>query len=210
MHLSLLLLVLLLAARCAFGRAAVNDDASVSRSAFPMDGDVAWVVQVSDLHISAYRPERAADLARLLGGALRIIRPHLLLVTGDITGIRNVSARVFDSHNEYKIVEEIPLQPVSSASADKPLFHAKWNAENYKSPSPTRYWLQVFVLDSHGVKTSTEQRPFSVEGNMQKNKICIWLCNYFRSINMLAARFRKGFRIEMVRQDDISVDSILW
>jgi predicted MPP superfamily phosphohydrolase len=47
---------------------------------------VAWVVQVSDLHISAYRPERASDLARLLGGALRVIRPHLLLVTGDITG----------------------------------------------------------------------------------------------------------------------------
>ncbi|KAK3151105.1 hypothetical protein QOZ80_3AG0241790 [Eleusine coracana subsp. coracana] len=81
-------------------------------------------------------------------------------------GIRNVSARVFDSHNEYKIIEEIPLQPVSSASADKPLFHAKWNAENYKSPSTTRYWLQVFVLDSHGVKTPSEQRPFSVEGNM--------------------------------------------
>jgi hypothetical protein len=50
-----------------------------------MDGDVAWVVQASDLHISTYNPERAAELA-LLGTALRAIRPHLLLVTGDITG----------------------------------------------------------------------------------------------------------------------------
>lgn len=50
-----------------------------------MEGDVAWVVQVSDLHISTYNPERAAELA-LLGTALRAIRPHLLLVTGDITG----------------------------------------------------------------------------------------------------------------------------
>ena len=50
-----------------------------------MDGDVAWVVQVSDLHISTYSPERAAELT-LLGTALRAIRPHLLLVTGDITG----------------------------------------------------------------------------------------------------------------------------
>jgi predicted MPP superfamily phosphohydrolase len=81
-----LLLLLLLPPRFASGRVAVDDDASVSRSVFPMDGDVAWVVQVSDLHISAYRPERASDLARLLGGALRVIRPHLLLVTGDITG----------------------------------------------------------------------------------------------------------------------------
>ncbi|TVU47659.1 hypothetical protein EJB05_07265, partial [Eragrostis curvula] len=434
MPLALLFFLLLLPRPLASGRAAADADASVSRSAFPMDGDVAWVVQVSDLHLSDYQPERAADLARLLGGALRVIRPHLLLVTGDITdaknqrrttsrqdeyewitykqtmdiivgkggisksrifdirgnhdtygvpyrggkldffsnysvnsqlerlstissillqgdrsylflgiddtmsvgirfpanlfghptdkrieavnselqywsnrsdapitkvvyghfpmsftttsekgqryesvfarqsitaylcghlhakvsrqlwryhemrtttedrklsfwewelgdwkdsrlfrilaidkgavsfidhtlkrafqtsvlityptdsrnmnmleskkwslrndinvlifshrAIRNVTARVFDSHNEFKIVEEIPLQHVSSASADRPLFHAKWNAENYISPSPTRYWLQVFVLDSRGVKASSEQRPFSVEGKM--------------------------------------------
>ncbi|KAL5217355.1 hypothetical protein ABZP36_018039 [Zizania latifolia] len=80
--------------------------------------------------------------------------------------IRNVSARVFDSHNEFKIVEEIPLQLVARLSVHKPLFHAKWNAESYRSPSPTRYWLQVFVLDSQGGKTSSERRPFSVEGNV--------------------------------------------
>lgn len=81
--------------------------------------------------------------------------------------IRNVSARVFDSHNEFKIVEEIPLQLVATPSVHKPLFHAEWNAENYKSPSPTRYWLQVFAQDSQGGKTSSERRPFSVEGKVQ-------------------------------------------
>ncbi|KAM3229658.1 hypothetical protein ACQJBY_060467 [Aegilops geniculata] len=80
--------------------------------------------------------------------------------------ILNVSARVFDSHNEFKIVEEMPLLPVASSSSQKPLFHAKWNAKNYKSPSPTRYWLQVIVLDSNGKKTSSERRPFSVEGKI--------------------------------------------
>ena len=80
-----LLFLVLLPPLCSSWRPADDDDASVSRSVFPMDGDVAWVVQVSDLHISAYIPERAADLA-LLGTALRAIRPHLLLVTGDITG----------------------------------------------------------------------------------------------------------------------------
>lgn len=54
-----------------------------------MDGDVAWVVQVSDLHLSAYHPERADDLVRLLAPALRAIRPALLLVTGDITDAKN-------------------------------------------------------------------------------------------------------------------------
>uniref|UniRef100_A0A0E0GK38 Uncharacterized protein n=1 Tax=Oryza nivara TaxID=4536 RepID=A0A0E0GK38_ORYNI len=85
----------------------------------------------------------------------------------DINVIRNVSARVFDSHNEFKIVEEIPLQLVATPSVHKPLFHAEWNAENYKSPSPTRYWLQVFAQDSQGGKTSSERRPFSVEGKVQ-------------------------------------------
>uniref|UniRef100_A0A453IGF2 Calcineurin-like phosphoesterase domain-containing protein n=1 Tax=Aegilops tauschii subsp. strangulata TaxID=200361 RepID=A0A453IGF2_AEGTS len=68
---------------------AADDDGAVARSAFPMDGDVAWVVQVSDLHISAYHPDRAADLVSLLGSALRTIRPHLLLVSGDITDAKN-------------------------------------------------------------------------------------------------------------------------
>ena len=79
------LFLVLLPTPCSSWRPADDDDASVSRSVFPMDGDVAWVVQVSDLHISTYNPERAAELA-LLGTALRAIRPHLLLVTSDITG----------------------------------------------------------------------------------------------------------------------------
>lgn len=60
---------------------------SPSREFFRFNGDVAWVVQVSDLHLSAYHPERGADLLRLLAPALRVIRPSLLLVTGDITGM---------------------------------------------------------------------------------------------------------------------------
>ena len=79
------LFLVLLPTPCSSWQPADDGDASVSRSVFPMDGDVAWVVQVSDLHISTYNPERAAELA-LLGTALRAIRPHLLLVTGDITG----------------------------------------------------------------------------------------------------------------------------
>lgn len=53
-----------------------------------MEGDVAWVVQVSDLHISAYDHERARDLEMLLAPALRVVRPSLLIVTGDLTGKR--------------------------------------------------------------------------------------------------------------------------
>ncbi|RWW20266.1 hypothetical protein BHE74_00036401 [Ensete ventricosum] len=59
----------------------------VARESFPIDGDVAWLVQVSDLHLSSYHPDRADDLVRLLAPALRAIRPSLLLITGDITGM---------------------------------------------------------------------------------------------------------------------------
>uniref|UniRef100_A0A0E0GK37 Uncharacterized protein n=1 Tax=Oryza nivara TaxID=4536 RepID=A0A0E0GK37_ORYNI len=361
-----LLLLLALHRLCAPWLVVADDGASVARSAFSMDGDVAWVVQVSDLHISAYHPDRADDLASILGPALRAIRPHLLLVTGDITDAKNRrkttsrqderewitykkaidaivgiggidKSRIFDirgNHDTYGVpyrggkldffstysvnsqldrlstissivlqgrrnylflgiddtmsigirypanlfghptdkridavnselqywsnhsnvpitkvvfghypmsfttssqkgqryesifakqsisaylcghlhakiskqlwrfhemsattqeqkssywewelgdwkesrlmrilaidgVEEIPLQLVATPSVHKPLFHAEWNAENYKSPSPTRYWLQVFAQDSQGGKTSSERRPFSVEGKVQ-------------------------------------------
>ncbi|XP_072973523.1 putative metallophosphoesterase At3g03305 [Typha angustifolia] len=78
--------------------------------------------------------------------------------------ILNVTAKVYDSFRKFKIVEEIPLQLVTSLNVQKPLFHAKWNAESYKSLSPTRYWLQVIALDSQGKETSSKIRPFSVEG----------------------------------------------
>ncbi|XP_020257007.1 putative metallophosphoesterase At3g03305 [Asparagus officinalis] len=83
--------------------------------------------------------------------------------------IRNVTAKVFDSSRAFKIVEEIPLLPAifDSSIDNKPLYQAKWNAENYRNdPSAARYWLQVFVLDSQGKETQSALRPFSVEGKV--------------------------------------------
>ncbi|XP_028553541.1 putative metallophosphoesterase At3g03305 isoform X2 [Dendrobium catenatum] len=76
----------------------------VSREFFPMDGDLAWVVQVSDLHLSAYHPERAEELAGLLGSAIRVIRPDLLLVTGDITDAKN-SKRTSTRQDELEWIQ---------------------------------------------------------------------------------------------------------
>lgn len=55
-----------------------------------------WVVQLSDLHISVHRPERAYDLQRYVGPALAMINPSLVLITGDLTGI---FSRIFFSPN---------------------------------------------------------------------------------------------------------------
>lgn len=80
--------------------------------------------------------------------------------------IINVTAKVFDSSSDFKMVEEIPLQVATNSGTQKPLFHAKWNAENYRSDSATRYWLQVFVIDSQGKEIASQLRPFSVEGKL--------------------------------------------
>nr|CAB3456290.1 unnamed protein product [Digitaria exilis] len=48
-------------------------------------GSVVWAVQLSDLHLSAFHPERAADFRRHVGDALAMVDPALVLITGDIT-----------------------------------------------------------------------------------------------------------------------------
>lgn len=48
--------------------------------------DVAWVVQLSDLHFSVHHPERAIDFGSIVGPTLAMINPSLVIVTGDLTG----------------------------------------------------------------------------------------------------------------------------
>jgi len=81
---------------------------------------------------------------------LRLLRNDINALVFSVLPILNVSAKVFESSRDFKIVEEIPLQPAAlvSTSDSKALYHAKWNAENYRNnPSADRYWVQVFVLD---------------------------------------------------------------
>ncbi|CAK9170760.1 unnamed protein product [Ilex paraguariensis] len=47
--------------------------------------DVVWVVQLSDLHFSVHHPDRALDFKELMGPALSMINPSLVLITGDLT-----------------------------------------------------------------------------------------------------------------------------
>ncbi|XP_058756125.1 putative metallophosphoesterase At3g03305 [Vicia villosa] len=46
---------------------------------------VVWIVQLSDLHFSVHHPNRAQDFTNLVGPALSIINPSLVLITGDLT-----------------------------------------------------------------------------------------------------------------------------
>ncbi|XP_058737488.1 putative metallophosphoesterase At3g03305 [Vicia villosa] len=46
---------------------------------------VVWIVQLSDLHFSVHHPNRGQDFTNLVGPALNIINPSLVLITGDLT-----------------------------------------------------------------------------------------------------------------------------
>ena len=52
---------------------------------------VIWVVQLSDLHFSVHHPDRALDFKALVGPALSMINPSLVLITGDLTGALSLS-----------------------------------------------------------------------------------------------------------------------
>lgn len=59
------------------------------REAIELDGapgSVVWVVQLSDLHFSVFHPDRARDFRRYVGPTLSVIKPSLVLITGDLTG----------------------------------------------------------------------------------------------------------------------------
>lgn len=115
----------------------------------------------------------------------RLLRNDINALVFSVLPILNVTAKVFDSTRTFKILEEIPLQPAALHSAidTKPLYHARWNAENYRNdPSAARYWLQVFVLDSQGKETVSALRPFSVEGKLAAEHSSTWLVHLFIGI----------------------------
>ncbi|KAG0447717.1 hypothetical protein HPP92_028187 [Vanilla planifolia] len=92
------------------------------------------------------------------------LRNDINVLVFSVQEMVNVTAKIFDSRRDFCLVEEITMQPAPNYSINKPLFHAKWNAENYRSVSAHRYWLQVFAFDSEGEMITSIRRPFSVEG----------------------------------------------
>ncbi|XP_031105052.1 putative metallophosphoesterase At3g03305 isoform X1 [Ipomoea triloba] len=51
--------------------------------------DVAWIVQLSDLHFSAHHPERAVDFKDIVGPTLAMVNPSLVFITGDLTDAKS-------------------------------------------------------------------------------------------------------------------------
>lgn len=106
------------------------------------NGDVAWVVQVSDLHLSAYHRERAEDLEKLLAPALNMIRPSLVLITGDLTDAKNRD-RTTDRQDEdewiqYKNSMDFVIK--ESGLEKRAFFDLRGNHDKYGVPYVGSYW----------------------------------------------------------------------
>ena len=84
----LLLLLLVLISLSTTTRVSASIDESGRRVIEARSGqDLVWVVQLSDLHFSVHHPERAIDFRNIVGPALSLINPSLVLITGDLTGL---------------------------------------------------------------------------------------------------------------------------
>uniref|UniRef100_A0A0E0Q6K2 Uncharacterized protein n=1 Tax=Oryza rufipogon TaxID=4529 RepID=A0A0E0Q6K2_ORYRU len=97
---------------------------------------VVWAVQLSDLHLSAFHPERAADFRRHVGGALAMVNPSLVLITGDLTDAKSkdlLSSR--QEKSEWLEYEELIDEVVGLSGLNKEIFYdLRGNHDSYGVP----------------------------------------------------------------------------
>ncbi|KAF8731678.1 hypothetical protein HU200_015607 [Digitaria exilis] len=99
-------------------------------------GSVVWAVQLSDLHLSAFHPERAADFRRHVGDALAMVDPALVLITGDITDAKSkdlLSSRQeeFEWIEYQRVIDDV----ANKSGLNKELFYdSRGNHDSYGVP----------------------------------------------------------------------------
>ncbi|KAJ9546093.1 hypothetical protein OSB04_025800 [Centaurea solstitialis] len=75
------------------------------------------------------------------------------------TPIASVKAKIYDSsHGDLYMVFE------TSMDKHGDIYTAKWNLKAFTDPSPNRYWLEIEATDVDQRSSSSEPRPFSLNG----------------------------------------------
>lgn len=82
-----------------------------------------------------------------------------------VSPIMSVVARVYDSRDgDLHIVMEADMTKNEGNTPRGNFYSAPWNYRAFEDPSPNRYWLQIEAVDMAGKSSSTELRPFSING----------------------------------------------
>ncbi|RZC86958.1 hypothetical protein C5167_030306 [Papaver somniferum] len=97
---------------------------------------VIWVVQLSDLHFSIHNPERAIDFKELIGPALSIIHPSLVLITGDLTDGKSKDLLTMNQiEEEWKEYEQVTEEVIKRSGIDRERFYdLRGNHDNFGVP----------------------------------------------------------------------------
>lgn len=95
-----------------------------------------WVVQLSDLHFSAHHPDRALDFRALVGPALSMINPSLVLITGDLTDGKSKDLLIMkQDEEEWKEYQKVMEDVVKWSGLDKNIFYdLRGNHDNFGVP----------------------------------------------------------------------------
>ncbi|XP_042509399.1 putative metallophosphoesterase At3g03305 [Macadamia integrifolia] len=110
-----------------------------SRTIIDVEGgpdSVIWAVQLSDLHFSVFHPDRAVDFERLVGPALAVINPSLVLITGDLTDGKSEDLLTM-KQNEEEWIEyvEVMEKVVKRSGLEKNIFYdLRGNHDNFGVP----------------------------------------------------------------------------
>ncbi|XP_009610984.1 putative metallophosphoesterase At3g03305 [Nicotiana tomentosiformis] len=81
--------------------------------------DVAWVVQLSDLHFSVHHPERALNFSNIVGPTLSMINPSLVFITGDLTDGKSKDLLTMKQDEEEWLEYQKVLEDVTKRSGLK-------------------------------------------------------------------------------------------
>ncbi|XP_050205324.1 putative metallophosphoesterase At3g03305 [Mercurialis annua] len=98
---------------------------------------VIWVVQLSDLHFSVHHPDRAQDFKKIIGPALQMINPCLVLITGDLTDGKSKDLLTMKQNEDEWLEYQNTMEDVVKRSGlDKNLFYdLRGNHDNFGVPN---------------------------------------------------------------------------
>ncbi|XP_050380503.1 putative metallophosphoesterase At3g03305 isoform X2 [Argentina anserina] len=97
---------------------------------------VVWAVQLSDLHFSVHHPQRATDFSNLVGPALSMINPSLVLITGDLTDGKSKDLLTMkQNEDEWAEYQSVMNNVIERSGLDKSAFYdLRGNHDNFGVP----------------------------------------------------------------------------